>query len=365
MHLRNIAIIILQQAVLLLLIYASVSHAQHKTQPCALDFHVDVAAQNTNRTNETLYEIHTARELHASRPCINASEQWFYSNVGLHTNGVHGDRVDYVDAYDPEDEGPERNAGPTHAVHVDRTVGAIRCDGITCIPPFWSWWSVVRAQCELELVGRRAQRLIDRAPWDSGAQWSPLQGLSMAVEDTYLMLDGQHQTAYVWHCRMFPRVYSAESIECTTRIYNTNDSAFIDDQRVDLRVDDVQQQCVLNVYVGRGVHLLLYIISAFVLVGACGIYACCMWACYVCCGCASLCERWLPCMRPSARSMRVRRAMRDAGPDGDGVSSTHRRSTHHNIAESSWEMPGAKSAGFARTFARLARAGSPALTSAV
>jgi hypothetical protein len=194
----------------------------------------------------------------------------------------------------------------------------------------------------------------------------------MMVEDTYIAVprdESSSTAAYVWHCRVHPRVYSAVSLQCGSDLveedFPTHDADGVlqmnasnfttNNTHENYQVHDIHRQCVLNIHVGRGAHLLIYVVSAVLFIGACGVYLCCMWACCVCCNCRTWpCIRWLPFFRDSHNSIsRSRhRAMRDMGPDGGG-SGVHIA----GAVDSAWELPSAKPAGFKSTFARLARAG--------
>lgn len=362
--------------VVCILALLSLSHvvvASREESPCILDFHVDNSEQ-LHEPNKTARIPPAVHELHADRKCVSDSEFWFYSEdytddsvINKHmrqqwwsrtfiANAPSGDAPYYSDE---EDHVDVSNAN-AQSLRKDPTVGVVQCNGLACVPPFWGWWSVVRAQCTLEWIGQRAQRAADRAPWDSGAVWNhATQKLSMSVEDTYIMAPrGDSPTAaYVWHCQMHPRVYSALSLQCNGDPVD-EDNSTTNTTRTNYRVNNIHQQCVLNVHVGRGAHLLIYVISAALFVGVCGLYLCCMWACFVCCNCRAWpCIRWLPCFRGShdAAHRRHHRAMRDMGPDGSANGPTAQ--VVNTSSDSAWELPSAKRIGFASTFARMARAG--------
>lgn len=353
---------------------------------CTVDFHVEPADVHHLLSSTALEHPRAlaVRELHANRACKNASDMWFYSEdyaqdavVNKHSRmqwrwrtKQHQDhRLKEEDAqyYTETEQHTIANGGTAKAAdarkntHGDHEVGLVRCDGMACVPPFWAWWSVVRAQCKLEWIGQRAQRVADRAPWDSGAEWDDTrQRVTMTIDDTYLMQHNTGTTAHVWHCRMYPRVYTPLSLQCNAEMVKPIELSAEEDQtndvdRRDYRVNNVQQQCVLNVHVGRGVHLLLYVISTALAIAACGAYLCCMWACISCCNCRERCVHWLPCLRESHWSRRHHRAIRDSGPDG--TSQVHARAPHHGPIDSAWERPAAKPAGFGSTFTRLARMG--------
>lgn len=351
--------------------------ASREESPCILDFHVDYSDEQhqrqhpheNNNSKRTTLAVH---ELRANHSCASGSEFWFYSEdysvdsvINKHLRQQwwsrnSGSNVPDANELVPYYGGDEEDNNNTNNAAGDLTVGTVRCDGLACVPPFWSWWSTVRAQCTLEWVGQRAQRVADRAPWDSGAQWmQATQKLSMTVEDTYIMVKrGESPAAYVWHCHMYPRVYSAVSLQCSgdpvvESADESNSTASV--ARGNYQVHNIQRQCTLNVHVGRGAHLLIYIVSAVLVVGACGAYLCCIWLCCVCCRCRTWpCVRRLPCFRESHNSIarQKHRAARDMGPNGGGGGAYP-----NGAVDSAWELPSAKPAGFKSTFARLARVG--------
>lgn len=277
--------------------------------------HAYIAQQKAVSVNATQkLGIDHTRVAHETVQLIGSSEcnytgVWFRSSLPTAIAVKH-------DTVSSEEESKQSPTAPEHFGDALHHMGHVKCDDAICIPPFWAWWSEIRAHCVLEWIGARAQRDADRAPWESGVTWNATLGvLDAQIEDSYLQHEGSPRV-HIWHCRTYPRVYRAVSMTCPVTREPQQRLRALEQTTVptdEMHGDgDVQlleyafhaDQCYINVQVGLGVRILLYGFSALVVGLLCVCYLTCMYMCMTWCSQFALCDcclAWCGCRRKTRR----------------------------------------------------------------
>jgi hypothetical protein len=259
-------------------IHAIRSNSSLKTKldhlsPCVLSITTtSIVPEHSDRNDAMSNNEHFVHDLVSNEFC-QSSGVWFHDSITPKSIQIIEPLEDYY-------EGTQES---NHKEHTIPMAGQLQCNGIECLPPFWAWWDEVSVHCVLEPLGGQALKRVEFTPWNSKGKFNERDKFIMEVDNTYLQLDNDTRK-FMWHCRSFPRVYSAVSIECPakSKLLQTLDTIAtnetVDDNFETTYVQNLQL-CSLHIKVSMGVNILIYGFSAVIIVTACVCYLCFMWAC--------------------------------------------------------------------------------------